>query len=72
MLRVIVILLLIGSLVSVVRPHGARDNKCVEYKYATVSLYQSRFVDFEWPWAQICVKRYNPTTQKVELVPEKR
>lgn len=72
MLRAVLIIIQLVLIVATVRPHLSDPRSCVEYKYATVKLYSSRFVDLDWPWHKDCTKYYNKESGVTELVIKKR
>jgi hypothetical protein len=68
MLRAALIIIQIIVIIAMVRPHAAQDKRCVEYTYHQVQVFESKYIDIVWPWAQSCTKRYNPATGKAEPV----
>jgi hypothetical protein len=50
-------LLTLVCLVVSLRPHSAAPI-CVKKEIRSVTLYQSTYLDLEFPWAMRCTKRY--------------
>lgn len=58
MIRAIIILVLLGILGAIVRPH-ASTGQCLRHTTSQTTLYQGRYFDLQWPLTYSCTLYYD-------------